>query len=92
MSRESIEEERRDPRFCRLYNYVQRPTTECWALCKLVHHKIKEGTLELSQPEVQRNPLLNDKGKGVAVVVIYADPRKDEEESQALPAATITTL
>ena len=92
MSRESIEEERRDLRFCHLYKYVQHPTTECWALRKLVHSRIKEGTLELSQPEVQRNPLLNHKGKGVAAVVIYADPGKDEEESQALPTATITTL
>ena len=74
ISREPIEEERRDPHFCRLYNYVQHPTAECWALCRLVHHKIKEGTLELSKQEVQRNPLPNHKGKGVAVIVICVDP------------------
>ena len=28
-SREPIEEERRDPHFCRLHNYVQHPTAEC---------------------------------------------------------------
>ena len=57
-----------------------------------VHCRIKEGTLELSQPEVQRNPLPNHKGKGVATVVIYADLGEDEEESPNLPAAAITTL
>ena len=48
VSREPTEEERRDPGFCSLHNYVQHPTTECWALCRLVHRRIKEWTLELS--------------------------------------------
>ena len=91
-SREPTEEERRDPRFCRLHNYIQHPTAECWALCRLVHRRIKEGTLELTQQEVQRNPLPNHKRKGVAVVVICADPGEDEEENLALPAAAITIL
>ena len=47
--REPTEEERRDPRSCHLYNFVQHPTAECWVLCRLVHHRIKEGTLELTQ-------------------------------------------
>ena len=92
VSREPTEEEMRDSHFCRLHNYVQHPTTECWALRRLVHRKIKEGTLELIQQEVQRNPLPNHKGKGVAAVMICADPGEDEEENLALPAATITTL
>ena len=92
VSREPMEEERRDPRFCRLHNYVQHPTAECWALRRLVHHRIKEGTLELTQQEVQRNPLPNHKGKGVAAVVICADSGEDEEENLALLAAAITTL
>ena len=54
VSREPREEERRDPYFCRLYNYVQHPTVECWALRRLVHSRIKEKTVELSQPKVQR--------------------------------------
>ena len=70
VSREPTKEERRDPRFCRLHNYVQHSTTECWALRRLVHRRIKEGTLESTQQEVQRNPLLNHKGKGIAAVVI----------------------
>ena len=57
-----------------------------------MHHRIREGTLELSQPEVQRNPFLNHKGKGVAVAVICVDSREEEEERQALPAIAITTL
>ena len=57
-----------------------------------MHCRIKEGTLELSQQEVQRNPLPNHKGKGVAAVVICTDLEEDEEENPALLAAAITTL
>ena len=48
VSREPTEEEQKDLHFCRLHNYMQHPTAECWALCRLVHYKIKGGTLELS--------------------------------------------
>ena len=92
VSRKPTEEEWRDPRFCRLHNYVQHPTVECWALRRLVHRRIKEGTLKLSEQEVQRNLLPNHKGKGVAAVVICADPEEDKEENPALLAAAITTL
>ena len=57
-----------------------------------MHRRIKEGTLELTQQEVQKNPLPNHKGKGVAAVVICADPGEDEKENLALPAAASTTL
>ena len=57
-----------------------------------MYRKIKKGTLELSQQEVQRNLLPNHKGKGVAVMVICMDPGEDEEENPGLPAAAITTL
>ena len=87
--RELTKEERRDPCFCHLYNYVQHPIAECWVFRRLVHHRIKEGTLELSQQEVQRNPLPNHKVKGVVEVVICADPGEDEEENSALPAAEL---
>ncbi|XP_075646666.1 uncharacterized protein LOC142617604 [Castanea sativa] len=92
VAREPTEEERRDPHFCRLHDYVQHPTTECCALLRLVHRRIKEGTLELTQQEVQRNPLPNHKGKGMAAVVICADLGEDEEENPTLPTTTITTL
>jgi len=92
VSREPTEEERRDPCFCRLHNYVQHPTVECWALRRLVHRRIKKGTLELTQQEVQRNPLSNHKRKGIATVVICADPGENEEENLALLAAASTTL
>ena len=49
VSAELTEEEWKDPRFCHLHNYPQHLTAECWALRKLVHYRIKEGTLELSQ-------------------------------------------
>jgi len=90
--REPTEKERRDPRFYCLHSYVQHPTVECWTLCSLVHRRIKEGTLELSQQEVQRNPLPNHKGKDVAAVVICEDLGEDEEENPALLAPAIITL
>ena len=90
--RESIEEEQKDPCFCYLHKYVQHPSAECWALRRQVHRRIKEGTLKLSQQEVQRNPFPNHKRKGVAAMVICADLREDEEENPTLPAAAITTL
>ena len=58
----------------------------------MVQRRIKEGTLELSQPNIQRNPLLNHKGKGVAIVVICVDPREDKKKSSTLFAVAITTL
>ena len=92
VSKEPTKEEWRDPRFYCMHNYVQHPTAECQALHRLVHHRIREGTFELFEPEVQRNPLPNHKGKGVATVVICADSGEDEEERPALTAGTITTL
>jgi len=92
VSREPTEEEWRDLHFYRLHNYVQHATAECWALYRLVHYRIKEGTLELFQLEVQRNPLPNHKGKGVTVVIICADSGEDEEERLALPVTAMTTL
>ena len=41
---------------------------------------------------MQRNPLLNHKGKGVASIIICVDLGEDEEERPALPTRTITTL
>jgi len=46
--REPTEEKRRGPYFCCLHNYVQHAAAECWTLRRLVHHRIKQGTLELS--------------------------------------------
>ena len=41
---------------------------------------------------MQRNSLPNQKGKGVAVVVIRVDSGEDEKERSALPTTAITTL
>ena len=57
-----------------------------------MHYRIKEGTLELSQPEVQRNPLPNHKGKEVTAVAICVDSGVDEKERLTLPVVAITTL
>ena len=92
VSRKPTKEEWKDPRFCHQHNYVQHATAECWALYRLMHHKITEGTLELSQLKVQRNPLPNHKGKGVTAVAICANSGEDKEERTLLLAATITTL
>ena len=71
---------------------MQHPIAECWVLRKLVHYRFKEGTLELSQSKVQRNPLPNHKEKGVIVVMVYANPGEEKEESPALLAVAITIL
>ena len=65
---------------------------ECWALHRLFHRRIKEGTLELTLPEVQRNPLPNHKEKGVVLVVIFADLGDEEEERPSLPMGAIMTF
>ena len=66
VSRPPTEEERKNPLFCRIHNYVKHSTKDCWTLRRLFHKKLREETLELTQeePEVQRNPLPNHKGKG----------------------------
>ena len=66
VSRPPTEEERNNPLFSKIYNYVKHSTKDCWTLRKLFHKKLREGTLELTQkePEVQRNPLLTIKGRG----------------------------
>lgn len=92
VSREPTEDKWKDPHFCQLHNYVQHVIVECWTLCRLIHRRIKERTLKLTQPKVQRNPFFNHKGKGVAAVVIYADSSKEEKDKPSLPARAITNL
>ena len=48
-------------------------TKDCWTLQSLFLNKLRERTLELTQrePEVQRNPLPNHKGKIVVAIVIH---------------------
>ena len=76
VSRPPTKEERKNPLFCKIHNYVKHSTKDCWTLCRLFHKKLREGTLKLTQwePEVQWNPLPNHKGKGVVAVVIYGNP------------------
>ena len=51
-------------------------------LSEVLHKKLREGTLKLTQqePKVQRNPLPNHKGKGVVVVVIHRSRANLEAE------------
>ena len=96
MSRLPIEEERKNPLFCRIHNYVKHSTKDCWSLRRLFHKKLREGTLELTQqePKVQRNLLPNHKGKGVVVVVIHGNPAdaKAEKSEGSFDPNTIRTL
>jgi len=54
VSRPPTKEERKNPLFCRIHNYVKHSTKNCWTLHRLFHKKLREGTLELTQwePEV----------------------------------------
>ena len=92
--RSSTEEERKNPLFCRIHNYVKHSTKDCWTLHKIFHKKLREGTLELTQKEleVQRNPLPNHKGKGVVDVVIYGNQAEVEEFEVSFHPSTVRTL
>jgi len=94
MSKPPIEEERNNPLFCRIHNYVKHSTKDCWTLRRLFHKKFRKGTLELTQrePEVQRNPLPNHKGKGVVAVVIHTNPAEAKESEGSFHPSTVKTL
>ena len=63
VSREPTEEEKRDPYFCCLHNYVQHPTTECGALRRLVHCRIKERTLNYPSRKFKETCSQTTKGR-----------------------------
>ena len=88
------EEERKNPLFYRIHNYVNHSTKDCWTLHRLFHKKLKEGTLELTQkePEVQRNPLPNHKGKGMVAVVIHGNLAEVGESEGSFHPSTVRTL
>ena len=93
--RPPTEEERKNPLFCRIHNYVKHSTKDCWTLRRLFHKKLREGTLELTQrePEVQRNPLPNHKRKGVVAMVIHGnlvDAEVEESKGSFHPNAVRT--
>jgi len=84
----------KNPLFCRIHNYVKHFTKDCWTFHRLFHKKLREGTLELTQkePEVQRNPLPNHKGKGVVAVVVHGNPVEAEESEGSFHPSTVKTL
>ena len=94
VSRPPIEEERNNPLFCRIHNYVKHSTKDCWTLRRLFHKKFRKGTLELTQweLEVQRNTLPNHKGKGVVAVVIHGNPAEVEESEGSFHPSTVKAL
>ena len=49
VSRPPTKEERKNPLFCKIHNYVKHSTKDCWTLCRLFHKKLREGTLKLTQ-------------------------------------------
>ena len=94
VSRPPTEEERKNPLFCKIHNYVKHSTKDCWTLRRLFHKKLREGTLELTQkdPKVQKNPLPTHKGKGVVAVVIHGNPAEAEESEGSFHPSTVRTL
>ena len=54
VSRPPTEEERKNPLFCKIHNYVQPSTKDHWTFRRLFQKKLREGTLELThkEPEV----------------------------------------
>ena len=70
-------------------------TKDCWTLQSLFLNKLREGSLELTQrePEVQRNPLPNHKGKLVVAIIIHgssADLEAKESKGSFHPATVKT--
>ena len=49
VSRPPTKEERKNPLFCKIHNYVKHSTKDCWTLCRLFHKKLRRGTLKLTQ-------------------------------------------
>ena len=94
MSRPPIEEERKNPLFCRIHNYVKHSTKDCWTLHRLFHKKLMEGTLELTQKEleVQRNLLFNHKGKEMVAVVIHGNPAEAGESKGSFHPSIVRNL
>ena len=94
MSRPPTEEERKNPLFSRIHNYVKHSTKDFRSFRRLFHKKLKEGTLELTQkePEVQRNPLSNHKQKGVVAVVIHGNLVEVEEPERSFHPSIVRTL
>ena len=41
MSRPPTEEERKNPLFCRIHNYVKHSTKDCWTLRRLFHKMLR---------------------------------------------------
>ena len=75
VSRPPTKEERKNPLFCRIHNYVKHSTKDYWTLRRLFHKKLRDRTLELTQkePEMQRYPLPNHKGNRVVAMVIHGN-------------------
>ena len=48
VSKPPIEEERKNPLFCRIHNYLKHSTKDSWTLRRLFHKKLREGTLKLT--------------------------------------------
>nr|POE96103.1 hypothetical protein CFP56_23475 [Quercus suber] len=70
LSRPPTEEERKNPLFCKIHNYVKHSTKDCWTLQRLFHKKLREGNLELTQREPE---VSNDNLKWHRVVLSYED-------------------
>ena len=94
MSRPPTEEQRKNPLFCRIHNYIKHSTKDCWTLHRLFHKKLRKETLELTQkePEVQSNPLPNHKGKRMVAVVIHGNPAETGESEGSFHPNTVRTL
>ena len=94
ISRPPTEEERKNPMFCGIHNYVKHFAKDCWTLHRLFEKKLRKGTLELTQwePEMQRNPLPNQKEKGMMVVVIHGNLAKVAESEGSFHLNTVRTL
>ncbi|KAK9911759.1 hypothetical protein M0R45_035650 [Rubus argutus] len=71
-----------DPRYCRYHQILGHPTTACQTLRKILHGKIRDGTLELPSKKqaIDDDPLPRRRqGKETVAVVTCLDDDQEEE-------------
>ncbi|CAL8169056.1 unnamed protein product [Prunus armeniaca] len=75
-------EEKNDPRYCCIHQFVGHPTTACQSLRTILHAKIHEGVLELPSRKqtIDEDPLPKRRGNEVAAVITCSDDLLDDDE------------
>lgn len=79
-------EENSDTRYCRYHQYVGHPSQACQVLRRILHEKIRDGTLELTtrQQVIDEDPLPKRKGKETCCVITAANDHMEEDDKDMM--------